>query len=364
MIAIFSMWHYLLLLGLYVAPAVMFVRHGNTGALVFMGSALVFLFLFSIVCRIVALKNVPNYQEVIDRTKTWYWMIGVFLLTMAFHPAISFASLAFLSFTALREYFSLLPMYRPDAQGRVLLRRHDRRAILFSYLIIPVMFYLAYVKWYNLYIILIPVYLGVLIPWLLVMENQSENFLTSASVILWGNIVFVYLLGHSAFLVNLSPLLLFYGIFLTEMRDVVVYIFGKLTAPQIAKHPDNWFWKLYDIRIAPQISPKKNYGSALLTVVVIMLMSLAYRPFMPEMPLGQMSVKVALIIGALIGILGAVGDFVGSAFKRDLGIKDSGTALPGHGGVIDRIGSLCFTLPLVFHICYFLYYPPFHQRGL
>ena len=60
MIAIFSMWHYLLLLGLYVAPAVMFVRHGNTGALVFMGSALVFLFLFSIVCRIVALKNVPN----------------------------------------------------------------------------------------------------------------------------------------------------------------------------------------------------------------------------------------------------------------------------------------------------------------
>jgi phosphatidate cytidylyltransferase len=114
----------------------------------------------------------------------------------------------------------------------------------------------------------------------------------------------------------------------------------------------------------PRISPKKNYGSALLTVVVIMLASVVYRPFLPPFPYGQMSVNVALVIGALIGMMGAVGDFVGSAFKRDLGIKDSGAALPGHGGVIDRIGSLCFTLPLVFHICYFLYYPPFHQRGL
>lgn len=363
MIALFNLRNYLLLALCYAAPAWMFLKNGDHGALVFMGSAVGFLLVFSIVCRIAAIRKVPNYQEVIDRTKTWYWMIGVFLLAMAFDRRISFVALAFMSFSALKEFFSLLPMYQPDSKGRTLLRRHDRKAVLLCYLAIPLMFYLAYVKWYNLYILVIPVYVALLIPFLLVMANQSDNFLISAGILLWGAIVFVFLLGHSAFLINLSPLLLFYGIFLTEGRDVVVYIFGKLTAPLIVRHPDNVFWKLYDIRIAPQISPRKNIGSALLTVGVIMLMSLAFLPLLPKFPLGAMSKPVALLIGALVGVMGLVGDLVGSAFKRDLGVKDSGTALPGHGGVIDRIGSLCFTLPVIFHICYFLYFPPFQQRG-
>jgi len=364
MIMLFSLWHYLLLLSLYLGPTLLFLKQGNTGAMIFVGSAVVFLAIFSVVCRIAVLKQVKGYQELIDRTKTWYWMIGVFLVAMAFHRSVSFASLAFLSFLALKEYFSLLPMYRPDASGRVLLRRYDRKAIFLTYLTIPFMFYLAYAMWYNLYIIVVPVYLGLLIPMLLVLENQSENFITSASVIFWGAILFIYLLGHSAFLINLDPLLLFYGIFLTEARDVIVYVFGKSMAPLIGKYPNNALLKLYDIKIAPQISPKKNIGSALLTVIAIMLLSLASRPLMPEFPLGNMSVGVALLLGALIGVMGLVGDLVGSAFKRDLGIKDSGTVLPGHGGIIDRIGSLCFTLPLVFHVCYFLYFPAFHQRGL
>jgi len=336
-----------------------FYREGNVGALVFVGAAVGFLAIFSVVCRIVALKQVPGYQEVIDRTKTWYWMIGVFLVAMAFYRSISFAFLAFLSFLALKEYFSLLPMYRPDASGRVLLRRHDRKAILLSYLAIPAMFYVAYVKWYNLYIILVPVYLGLLIPMLLVLENQSENFIVSASVIFWGTILFIFLLGHSAFLINMDPLLLFYAIFLTEARDVVVYVFGKSMAPLIERHPGQPLLKLYDRKIAPEISPKKNIGSALLSVIAVMLLSLAYRPFFPVFPLGAMSMDIALLLGALVGILGLAGDLVGSAFKRDLGIKDSGSALPGHGGIIDRIGGLCFTLPVVFHVCYYLYFPAF-----
>lgn len=364
MIALFKLWQYLLLLAIYVAPTAVFYLEGNVGALVFVGAAIGFLAIFSVVCRIVALKRVKGYQEVIDRTKTWYWMIGVFLVAMAFRRSISFAFLAFLSFLALKEYFSLLPMYRADASGRVFLRRHDRKAILLSYLAIPLMFYVAYVKWYNLYIILVPVYLGLLIPMLLVLENQSENFIVSASVIFWGTMLFIFLLGHSAFLINLDPLLLFYGIFLTEARDVVVYVFGKSMAPLINKYPSNALLRLYDLKIAPQISPKKNIGSAFLSVIAMMLLSLAYRPFFPEFPLGSMSIAAALVLGALVGVMGLVGDLVGSAFKRDLGIKDSGSVLPGHGGIIDRIGSLCFTLPVVFHVCYFLYFPAFSQRGL
>jgi phosphatidate cytidylyltransferase len=55
-----------------------------------------------------------------------------------------------------------------------------------------------------------------------------------------------------------------------------------------------------------------------------------------------------LILGALIGIVGQIGDLAESALKREVGIKDFGSIVPGHGGILDRIDSLLFTGPVVF----------------
>jgi len=102
--------------------------------------------------------------------------------------------------------------------------------------------------------------------------------------------------------------------------------------------------------LAPEISPNKSWagvwggiGGAVLAAIVWYYVTV---PWLPELPVH--SPIIAGSIGALIGIMGIVGDLVESLFKREAGIKDSGGILPGHGGILDRLDSLLFTLPTTY----------------
>ncbi len=98
--------------------------------------------------------------------------------------------------------------------------------------------------------------------------------------------------------------------------------------------------------LAPALSPKKTVEGAAAQIVVSALAAVLAQAWFHE-GLGTIE---ALALGALLGVVGQVGDLAESALKRSVGTKDSGGVLPGHGGMLDRIDSLLFNVPVLF--CY------------
>lgn len=101
-------------------------------------------------------------------------------------------------------------------------------------------------------------------------------------------------------------------------------------------------------RLCPEISPKKSIEGFVGGIVGAMLCVGALGSYF------NFDLVIMLMMGALIAIIGTFGDLVESCIKRYVGIKDSGTLIPGHGGVLDRFDSLLFTAPLVYYIAIFL----------
>ncbi|NJM95119.1 MAG: phosphatidate cytidylyltransferase, partial [Acaryochloridaceae cyanobacterium CSU_5_19] len=127
-----------------------------------------------------------------------------------------------------------------------------------------------------------------------------------------------------------------YLVVLTEGNDIAQYITGKL-------------WGQH--QILPKISPSKTRAGLGGGIVITTGLSVALAPWLTPFTL-----LPTLGMGLLLSLMGFIGDVTISALKRDLGIKDSGTLIPGHGGILDRIDSLTYTAPLFFHITVYCYY--------
>lgn len=107
--------------------------------------------------------------------------------------------------------------------------------------------------------------------------------------------------------------------------------------------------------LAPTISPKKSWvgvwaglGGAGLAAMVWYFVAKAVVAGLPLASLGALGAVLALLIGVLLGVAAILGDLVESLLKRQAGVKDSGALFPGHGGVLDRLDALTFTLPAAY----------------
>jgi phosphatidate cytidylyltransferase len=347
-------WKRLLLAAIVGSSLFLIHQKGDEAMLYVMGGIVALLLLFSVVWRVQTHLKSPMSDEIQKRTQTWWWMVAVFMLALAFNRIVSFVFLGFLCFAALREYFSLMPM--TDSDGTKTLSFKDRPSILVCYIAVPLMIYIAYIQWYEVFMILIPVYVFLLIPILFVLQNRTDGSIKSMGIITMGLMFFVHNLGHCLFMINFGAVLLLYCFVLTEVRDMLSFWIGKMLGSLSDKLSDGCVKRALECRIAESVSSKKTWATGLASALAIAALSLAFVPLMPDFPDGRLSYRYSLLVGFAIGIMGFFGDLVFSMVKRDLNCKDSGTLLPGHGGIIDRVDSLVFTIPITFHMIYWMYY--------
>jgi phosphatidate cytidylyltransferase len=261
-------------------------------------------------------------------------MVIVFTVAMSLGRTISLIFFAFISFMALKEFLSMIPT-----------RRADRRVLFWSYLAIPVQYWWAGIEWYGMFIIFIPVYVFLFLPTRMVLIGDTRGFLSAVGTLHWGLMTAVFSLSHLAYLLTLpasgnpngaGPALALYLVLLTQLNDVSQYVAGKMYGAT---------------KIAPTVSPGKSLEGLLGGVGITTLLAMAMAPL-----LTPFFVLESMLAGMMISLAGFAGDLTISAVKRDLGLKDTGQLLPGHGGILDRVDSISYTAPLFFHFVYYLHF--------
>lgn len=299
------------------------------------------LLLATVVVRLIrALHPDRPLTEVRQRVNSWWIMAVVFTFAMVVDRRVSIFFFAFISFLALKEFFSLIPT-----------RRADRRVLFWAYLSIPLQYYWVWMEWYGMFIIFIPVYMFLLLPLRMVMIGETDGFHRSAGTIHWGLMLTVFSISHTAFLLVLQrtdvpestpgPGYVLFLVVLTQLNDICQFLWGKSLGRR---------------KIVPRVSPGKSWVGFLGGVGSTTCIAWLVGPELTGLDPGQ-----SIVAGLIISIAGFVGDVNISAVKRDLRVKDSGSLLPGHGGILDRIDSLTYTAPLFFHYLYWSF--RFHTFG-
>jgi phosphatidate cytidylyltransferase len=268
------------------------------------------------------------------RIRAWWMMVLVFVVAVTAGRGVSILLFSLISFLALREFVTLAPT-RPG----------DHRALFWSFFIVtPLQYYLVWVEWYGLFSILIPVYVSIFLAIRTSLTGDTEHFLERTAINQWGLMICVYFVSHVPALLmlripgyeNQNAKLMFFLVLIVQISDVLQFVWGKSLGRR---------------RIAPSISPNKTWegligGAASATVIGAALWWAT--PFSP----GE-----AAILAFGLTMMGFAGGLIMSAIKRDRGVKDYGAFIEGHGGMLDRIDSLCFAAPVFFHLTRFFYTP-------
>ena len=261
------------------------------------------------------------------RIYAWWLMTLVLLAAFWFGKTGAVVLFFLISFAALREFMTLIYRRRCD---------YYSMAACF-YVLLPVQYWLVWREWYGLFAIFIPMYGFLLLPIITGLSGQTEDFLARAAKTQWMAMICIFCLSHVPALMFLhldgfnsenNILLPMFLIAVVQASDVLQYIWGKLIGGP---------------KIMPTLSPSKTVSGTVGGITSATALAALLAPITP------FTHAQAALFGLLICLMGFFGGLVMSAIKRDYGVKDWGSMISGHGGMLDRVDSVCFAAPVFFH---------------
>ena len=333
------------------------------------------------------------------RMRTWWILFGLLLCMFLIGPTATIIIFFFLSVIILREYITLTPKSPADHQ-----------TLFGIYLFFtPLQFALVGVnpdwfiqvtgfKPYDVFSLLLPGYVFLVLPGMMAISGDPKRFLERTAKLQLGLIVCVYSLSYAPALLTLD---LPNGVPMTEpptvinrnLEETVIAMFGGTdelameyqrtalvedadsSAPPLfrifplmsgkQKHFQLLFFFVLIVQlgdvfqylcsrasrrhvVADNINSTRTWGGVLGGMMATALLGVALWYFTPFPQWWQ-----AGLVAMLVALMGFLGSMTMSAIKRDRGVGSYGALIPGHGGFLDRIDSLCFAAPVFYHVVWY-----------
>ncbi len=267
------------------------------------------------------------HDELVKRVRSWAIMTPLLIGPVLLGAAWTIAAVALLSVLCYREFARATGFFRERGLSAVVVAS------------IAVLTFAIADHWYDLFVAVPPLAM-VLIAITAILRDEPHGYIQRVGLGAIGFLLFGVCIGHLGYMANdadYRPIVLLL-IVTVELNDIFAYIAGKTLGHR---------------KLTPNTSPNKTIGGALgaLVLTTALVASLGHFVFKGT-PLDG---PVALLgLGLIVSIAGQFGDLMLSSIKRDIGIKDMGVLIPGHGGLLDRFDSLILAAPAVFHYVQYL----------
>lgn len=265
--------------------------------------------------------------ELMTRYKSWLVLASLMLAPILIGAAWTIAAVAVLSLLCYREFARATGLFREKTISLMVVVG-----------IVAITFAVAD-HWYHFFVALPPLTVASIAA-VAILADRPKGYIQRVALGSLSYLLFGCALGHLGYMANdqnYRPIVLLL-LLAVEGNDVFAYLTGKTMGRR---------------KLAPNTSPNKTIGGALgaLVLTTALVTVLGHFVFV-DTPLDQPIFLI--LLGVIISVVGQLGDLMLSSVKRDLGIKDMGVTIPGHGGLLDRFDSLILVAPAVFH--YLMYF--------